>query len=828
MENGTVDSAAEGLPAHEERHEDDGLVYVITKTKRGREVKTLKSVWLQQLAKNAKNAKNSKKRKADVTDTKDSYDGFNSELCSVCKENDCAAALIDAIERDDGPTSPSDGTDPKSGDAMRSTSPTMVTDCTTPPVGPSPSDLLMCDGPCLRSFHIGCLQKEEDDHEGLVGTGTWLCDDCENQSYECGVCHNFGQVASGELVKCSRDDCGRFYHPKCLELLLQEQVEHRHTSSLLSSFETRAGECPAHTCVTCGKHETLKTANSTSISARLFICGHCPTAYHRKCIPPWCEENESYVNCPRHAGQHLPRPHIKDLPRETLAAANKRRRMEEKSRAREAKRQERARLAEEKRLKRLQIEEERALGRALAEEKLLRREAEAAELARLEEERRKRQLRFPMLVKVLPRNSPRFGCRQDRGHFRLHTNIITEVDSKPHPFQSIRRNDYSLRPRPAMEMQDAGKCTCSPEHGCRIGKCSNGQMFMECVSYGKSSKIDTNCKLDDVDCGNRRLQKRQWAKSKAFNTHTHGWGLRAAEDIAPHTLIMEYNGEAITEKMAEERLQQQKENGDRHVYMMQLSNDCILDARHKGNLSRLINHSCDPNCSLQRWCVGKEMRIGIFAIKKITDGTELTYDYQLSANEEFKCLCGTKKCRGTLRAVVGEATKEAMVFQRKKEEKLEGLRAKHLKDGWVKRKDLKQLEKENEKRAKRLKAAQEKAAKQRLVRLNLTSRYLPGSTSHEVKDGPKISQLMSIMADIDNMSPPELLDEDKVSTRAFLFRNVVAGSDMLARYELSLKSRLEKYGDAGRQGWAAAGAKRVQRTASRLRAVLRSRGLLTS
>lgn len=53
---------------------------------------------------------------------------------------------------------------------------------------------------------------------------------------------------------------------------------------------------------------------------------------------------------------------------------------------------------------------------------------------------------------------------------------------------------------------------------------------------------------------------------------------------------------------------------------MQLGNDCVVDASRCGNPSRFINHSCDPNCELQRWYVGDEIRIGIFAIKDIEKG----------------------------------------------------------------------------------------------------------------------------------------------------------------------------------------------------------------
>jgi SET domain-containing protein len=43
----------------------------------------------------------------------------------------------------------------------------------------------------------------------------------------------------------------------------------------------------------------------------------------------------------------------------------------------------------------------------------------------------------------------------------------------------------------------------------------------------------------------------------------------------------------------------------------------VIDAGPKGNLSRYMNHSCDPNCETQRWHVNGDVRIGLFALVDI-------------------------------------------------------------------------------------------------------------------------------------------------------------------------------------------------------------------
>ena len=49
---------------------------------------------------------------------------------------------------------------------------------------------------------------------------------------------------------------------------------------------------------------------------------------------------------------------------------------------------------------------------------------------------------------------------------------------------------------------------------------------------------------------------------------------------------------------------------DHDFYIMELHAGVFVDGKHKGNLSRFINHSCDPNCELVRWNVKGKIRIG--------------------------------------------------------------------------------------------------------------------------------------------------------------------------------------------------------------------------
>ena len=47
-------------------------------------------------------------------------------------------------------------------------------------------------------------------------------------------------------------------------------------------------------------------------------------------------------------------------------------------------------------------------------------------------------------------------------------------------------------------------------------------------------------------------------------------------------------------------------------------------------LGRFVNHSCDPNCEMQKWSVNGLFRMALFALRDIDADEELCYDYNFS------------------------------------------------------------------------------------------------------------------------------------------------------------------------------------------------------
>ncbi|CDH49359.1 histone-lysine n-methyltransferase [Lichtheimia corymbifera JMRC:FSU:9682] len=181
--------------------------------------------------------------------------------------------------------------------------------------------------------------------------------------------------------------------------------------------------------------------------------------------------------------------------------------------------------------------------------------------------------------------------------------------------------------------------------------CINRMMFMECLAE--------HCPSDRY-CRNRRFQLRQYARVDVIRTELKGYGLRALADLPANAFIMEYIGEVIPYKEFIRRTKIYEKEGVEHYYFMTLKNDEIIDATRKGCLARFINHSCNPNSVTQKWVVGKSMRIGLFTMRPVKAGEELTFDYKFEryGATAQPCYCGEPNCKGYIGASSSQEEEE--------------------------------------------------------------------------------------------------------------------------------------------------------------------------
>ncbi|KAK9894559.1 SET domain-containing protein [Cystobasidium minutum MCA 4210] len=160
--------------------------------------------------------------------------------------------------------------------------------------------------------------------------------------------------------------------------------------------------------------------------------------------------------------------------------------------------------------------------------------------------------------------------------------------------------------------------------------------------HKKATATDT----DLLQLNQLRTRKKQLRFARS---PIHDWGLYALEHIPAGEMVIEYVGEQIRQQVADKREKAYERQGIGSSYLFRVDDDVVIDATMKGNLGRLINHCCTPNCTAKILSVGNSKKIVIYAKQVINKGDEITYDYHFPIEDEkIVCLCGSSGCRGFL------------------------------------------------------------------------------------------------------------------------------------------------------------------------------------
>ncbi|XP_025027962.1 histone-lysine N-methyltransferase EHMT1 isoform X5 [Python bivittatus] len=273
-----------------------------------------------------------------------------------------------------------------------------------------------------------------------------------------------------------------------------------------------------------------------------------------------------------------------------------------------------------------------------------------------------------------------------RGYERIPIPCINSVDSEPCPvnYKYISQNCVTSPMNVDRNITHLQYCVCIDD--CSSSKCMCGQLSMRCW-YDRDGRLLPEFNTAEPPlifecnhacscwrtCRNRVVQNGLRARLQLFRTRKMGWGVRTMQDIPLGTFVCEYVGELISDSEANVREEDcylfDLGNKDRDVY-------CI-DARFYGNVSRFINHFCEPNLIAVRVFMSHQdlrfPRIAFFSSRHIQAGEEIGFDYgerfwNIKA-KYFSCLCSSPKCRHSS-AVLAQRQASAASFQEAPENRL--------------------------------------------------------------------------------------------------------------------------------------------------------------
>uniref|UniRef100_A0A3Q4IAT2 Nuclear receptor binding SET domain protein 2 n=1 Tax=Neolamprologus brichardi TaxID=32507 RepID=A0A3Q4IAT2_NEOBR len=519
-------------------------------------------------------------------------------------------------------------------------------------------DLVPCEGQCCGMFHLQCLDQSLKPDDKL------LCQECSTGIHSCFICKKL----EGEVRRCHVPHCGKFYHEACVRL------------NTLTVFDNKGFRCPLHTCLSC--HYGCRTKH------KLMRCLRCPVAYHigDQCVAAGSEMiTNTAIICTNHFNAKKGYSHHSHVNVSWCFVCSKGGQL----------------LCCESCPAAFHPD---CLNIAMPDGSWFCNDCRAG---------KKPKYRDIIWVKLgtyrwwpaeihHPRNIPTniqhlrheigefpvffFGSKDyfwthqgrvfpymegDRGskHQRngigkVFKNALLEAETrfkeikikreakeaqensrKPPPYKFIKVNKPVGKVQVyTADISEIPKCNCKPsgERPCGFeSECLNRMLQYECHPQVCPS---------GERCCNQDFTKRLYPETKIIKTPGKGWGLICLRDIKKGEFVNEYIGELIDEEECRARIKYAHENNITDFYMLTIDKDRIIDAGPKGNYSRFMNHSCQPNCETQKWTVNGDTRVGLFAVCDIPAGTELTFNYNLDClgNEKTVCRCGAPNCSGFL------------------------------------------------------------------------------------------------------------------------------------------------------------------------------------
>uniref|UniRef100_A0A8C5N144 Euchromatic histone lysine methyltransferase 2 n=1 Tax=Leptobrachium leishanense TaxID=445787 RepID=A0A8C5N144_9ANUR len=284
------------------------------------------------------------------------------------------------------------------------------------------------------------------------------------------------------------------------------------------------------------------------------------------------------------------------------------------------------------------------------------------------------------------------------GYERVPIPCVNGVDDDPTPddYKYVSENCETSAMSIDRNITHLQNCSCLDD--CSSSNCLCGQLSIRCW-YDKDGRLlqefnkiepplifecNQACACWQL-CKNRVVQSGIKVRLQLYRTAKMGWGVRALQAIPQGSFICEYVGELISDAEADVR--------EDDSYLFDLDNKVYadllpavtaerppgalptlqdgevycIDARYYGNVSRFINHLCEPNLIPVRVFMSHQdlrfPRIAFFSGRDIRYGEELGFDYGDRfwdiKSKYFTCQCGSERCKHSAEAIALEQSRLA-------------------------------------------------------------------------------------------------------------------------------------------------------------------------
>uniref|UniRef100_A0A8C2IQB1 Euchromatic histone-lysine N-methyltransferase 1b n=1 Tax=Cyprinus carpio TaxID=7962 RepID=A0A8C2IQB1_CYPCA len=249
-----------------------------------------------------------------------------------------------------------------------------------------------------------------------------------------------------------------------------------------------------------------------------------------------------------------------------------------------------------------------------------------------------------------------------RGYEKVPIPCVNAVDSEPCPdnYKYVPDSCVTSPMNIDKNITHLQYCVCKDD--CSSASCMCGQLSLRCWYDKESRLLPEFCNEEPPlifecnhacscwrTCKNRVVQNGLRIRLQLFRTQMMGWGVKTLQDIPQGTFVCEYVGEIISDAEADVR------ENDSYLFSLdsKVGDMYCVDARFYGNISRFINHHCEPNLFPCRvFTSHQDLRfphIAFFACKNISAGDELGFDYGDHfwdvKGKLFSCQCGSSKCK---------------------------------------------------------------------------------------------------------------------------------------------------------------------------------------